>query len=481
MDIYVGTLLGLAIGNALGAPFEGMKDGYIRQLTGEVAGYTDSTALLPDRPGKWRLKGLYTDATQQALAIADVLAIYGHADNAALAELFVRLAQEGPQDQALGAHRAVEPFFRRAVLALADTPDPLTCGQPVPNNGAAARIAPIGLYFAHDEETLARATIEFSLLTHHDPRSIAAALAVAWTVARLVGAVSHGQRPDSPALAEKIAQDLPEWVHGWENILAHEYAAYLPDSHLESVHHFSHALKPLATLLREANEQMAHSTLLAQANAAAPEHPIAQLHDAFAPASVVTALYRALSARQFADDLLATIQGGGDTDNVGALTGALLGARFGRDRIPESWIAGLLNAEQVCLRAQALHNREVDWSAWEDYIEMEKSLTEREIGFLAEAQKTNRKAIEKRRQHQAELRERATKAAAKKPPEYLPFAPPPHVWLRGGAPSTPAIVPDPVDPIQARKDRAKRGRKRIAWKDDRRRLNKHGGEESDED
>jgi ADP-ribosyl-[dinitrogen reductase] hydrolase len=477
----VGTLLGLAIGNAMGAPFEGMKDGHIRQLAGEITGYTDSTTFLPDRPGKWRLQGLYTDATQQALALADVLALYGHADIAALAELYVRLAQEGPPDQPLGAHRAVDPFFRRAVLALAEAPDPLSCGQPVPNNGAAARIAPVGLYLAHDEQALARATVESSLLTHHDPRSIAAALAVAWTVARLTQAASRDQRPDSPALALEIAQELPAWVHEWEDVLIQEYSGYLAETHLESIHHFSNTLKPLATLLREGNELMAHNTLLAQANTAAPEHPIAQLHDAFAPASVVTALYRALSARQFADDLLACIQGGGDTGHVGALTGALLGARFGEASIPEAWIAGLLNARQVRLRAQTLRDREVDWNEWEDYVEMEKALTEREIAFLAEGQKTHRKAIEKRQQHQAEHRERAAKAAAKKPPEYLPFAPPPQVWLRGGAPSTPPIVPDPVDPIQARKDRAKRGRKRIAWKDERRRSNKNGDAEPEED
>jgi ADP-ribosylglycohydrolase len=477
----VGTLLGLAIGNALGAPFEGMKDGHIRQLAGEVTGYTDSTTLLPDRPGKWRLKGLYTDATQQALAIADVLAIYGHADTAALAELYVRLAQEGPQDQPLGAHRAVDPFFRRVVLALADAPDPLTCGHSVPDNAAAARIAPVGLYFAHDEQALARATIEFSLLTHHDPRSIAAALALAWTLARLTQAASTDQPPDSPTLALEIARELPEWVHEWEDVLVLEYPQYVPDSQLGSVHHFSSALKPLATLLREENDQMAHNTILAQANASAPEHPIAQLHDAFAPASVVTALYRAFSARQFSEGLLATIQGGGDADTVGALTGTLLGARFGADSIPEAWIAGLLNAKQVRLRAQALRDREVDWSAWEDYVEMEKALTEREIHFLAEAQKTHRKAIEKRQQHLTERRERAAKAAAQKPPEYLPFAPPPQVWLRGGAPSTPAILPDPLDPVQAKKDRAKRGRKRIAWKDERRRVNKHDGEEPEEE
>ncbi|HBF33732.1 TPA: hypothetical protein DDW35_04140, partial [Candidatus Sumerlaeota bacterium] len=40
------------------------------------------------------------------------------------------------------------------------------CGQIASGSGAAARIAPVGLFYADDPETMARATIDFSLMTH---------------------------------------------------------------------------------------------------------------------------------------------------------------------------------------------------------------------------------------------------------------------------------------------------------------------------
>jgi ADP-ribosylglycohydrolase len=186
-DRITGSLLGLAVGDALGAPLESLKDGHILQLFGgEVNDYADSFAAFPDRPGKWRLKGLYTDDTQQALAVAEILAVHGRMDLRALADLYIRLADEGPAEAPFGAHRGVGHIFRRAVGALRETENPLAAGQPSAGNGAAMRVAPVGLFYADDQEALARAAIEVSLMTHHDPRGVAAALAVARAVAWFV-------------------------------------------------------------------------------------------------------------------------------------------------------------------------------------------------------------------------------------------------------------------------------------------------------
>jgi ADP-ribosyl-[dinitrogen reductase] hydrolase len=53
---------------------------------------------------------------------------------------------------------------------------------------------------------------------------------------------------------------------------------------------------------------------------------------------------------QYPNDFRAAIQAiialGGDTDSTAAIVGGVLGARLGRDQIPEDWIAGL--AEWPC-------------------------------------------------------------------------------------------------------------------------------------
>ena len=466
MSRYTGCLLGLAAGDALGAPLEGMKEGHIRQIFGEVTGFADPIAAFPDRPGKWRLRGLYTDDTQQALALADVLAVHGEADTEALADLYIRLLREGPSQYAFGAHRGTGHFFRRAVLAMEEIPDdPLACGQPSAGNGAAMRVAPIGLHYAHDDEALGKAAVEVSLMTHHDPRGVAAALAVALAVARFA---RLGAEDGDPAL--EIAGELPHWVAEWEERLEGEYRSYLLGEALgERTHQFSKGLQVLAFLVREGDDLLAAKTILRHANNCDPATPVGHPHAGFALASVTMALYRALSARDFRSGLLATVRQGGDADTAGAMAGAVLGARFGERAIPEEWLASLLNVRQIRLRGQALETGEVDWSVWEDYVETEKALTESEASAVLKARGDNRKPIEKRERRQAERRERAAKKAAKAPPTdpdgATAFAPPPEVWLRevpGNA------LPDPLDPIQAKKDRARRGRKRVAWKEERR-------------
>ena len=43
-----------SLGDALGAPLEGLKEGHIRQVFGELKIYADSTLAFPDRPGATR-------------------------------------------------------------------------------------------------------------------------------------------------------------------------------------------------------------------------------------------------------------------------------------------------------------------------------------------------------------------------------------------------------------------------------------------
>ena len=477
MERFTGCLLGLAVGDALGTPLEGLKDGHIFQVYGEVTDYVDSVAGFPDRPAKWQLKGLYSSDTQQALAVADVLAIHGALELSALAELYQRLVDEGgAENRECGAHRGVNHFFRRALATVREASaaggDLRHCGQPTPDNGAVARAIPLGLFFADDEEALSRAVIDASLLTHSDPRAVAAPLAVA----RVVGWMVRGELEPS-----EIAQRLPRYVLEWETRLGDEYGEFLdPSSGHDRLHHFSKALAPLASLLREDNPTLTAKTIINEANAFDPPSHIAQPHDTFAPASVVMALYRALSARSFHEALGATINAGGDADTVGAITGGILGLRFGEGAIPPAWLRGLVNAEQVRRRGIALFQREVDWAHWEDYVEMEKDLTRRQIEFEAHAMSEHRRQVEKREAKQAQRRAQGAKTAAAKPATAdLGFAPPPEVWLGKVRDNRDAGGAD-LDPIQAKKEKALRGRKRIGWKEDRRRGKKGSENESDE-
>ncbi|NQU42820.1 ADP-ribosylglycohydrolase family protein [bacterium] len=455
---YAGCLLGLAIGDALGAPLEGMKEGHIQQVFGEVADYVDPVAAFPDRPARWRLKGLYTDDTQQALAVADVLAIYGGADPSRLADLYLRLWREGSGRSGFGAHRGTGRFFRQAVEAMAEAEDPRECGQLSAGNGAAMRIAPVGLFCRSDVDDLARAAIDFSLMTHHDSRGVAAALAMAWSVARLSSVTGvKGEMLE-------VARELADWLPPWEETLFREYPHFLHhEVGRDRLHHVSEMLGLLPVLLSVDNEALVSQTIVAEANKRSPEVRISHPQAGFALASVTMALYRGLSANSFVNGVIVAINGGGDTDTVVAMAGALLGARFGEEAIPAEWISGLVNAEQVRARALALHDRGVDWSIHEDYVEMEKALSEREAVAAGLASDLNREEIEKRNRRKAQQRKvREARQTTHVDPG---CAPPPEVWLRA---ENRAVGREEMDPEEARRERSRRGRKRIGWKDERR-------------
>jgi ADP-ribosyl-[dinitrogen reductase] hydrolase len=45
---------------------------------------------------------------------------------------------------------------------------------------------------------------------------------------------------------------------------------------------------------------------------------------------------------------------GGDTDTIGAVTGAVVGARFGAASLPERWLSVLDRADELCALGEEL-------------------------------------------------------------------------------------------------------------------------------
>ena len=356
--------------------------------------------------------------------------------------------------------------------------DPRDAGQPSAGNGAAMRIAPLGLAFAREHDLLARAVAEVSLLTHHDPRGLAAAYAIALAVA-LAATRDDAATPDA---AIEIAEALSPAAHAFEELLEDEYLPYINRQEFRAhTYTLSRCLEILPALVREGRDDLAEKTLLKQANDAGPDRKIGNPQDGFAPMCVPFALYRALAAPDFLTPMLATVNAGGDTDTVGAMVGAVAGARFGEGAIPEHWRKGLVAGDQVRLRGRALYEKEIDWSAWEDLVMLEIDLTERELAHIEKGLRENKKDVEKRRADNARKQQRkAEKAPAPDPG----FAPPPEVWLRdrpGEAPPPDADFDRDLDPIESAKLRARRGHKRIAWKEERREKQRHQEDDGDED
>jgi ADP-ribosyl-[dinitrogen reductase] hydrolase len=155
-----GALLGVAIGDALGAPVEFMTPGEISSKHGllkEMVG------------GGWlRLRpGQVTDDTEMSLCIARALVAAKGWDLAGIANNFAAWLKKKPVDVGDTCRRGIRNFMLKGEL---ETP----YNQWDAGNGALMRMAPVALFTLGDDNMLARRSLEQARITHNHPFSDAA-------------------------------------------------------------------------------------------------------------------------------------------------------------------------------------------------------------------------------------------------------------------------------------------------------------------
>ena len=365
IDRVRGCLLGLAIGDALGAPLEGLGAQQVRAHYQLVTDYVDGVRAWKKKPYRWRLPGLYTDDTQQALALADVVLARGKVDLDLLAAIYLEMAT--PEGGYAGAHRGVGRSFRQVLADLKRGIAPETTGQASAGIGAAMRIAPLALYFAEDPDALHDAVISASLMTHRDVRSITGAVAVAAAVRRIL----QGDPRDASFLF-RVAADVARV----ETRLIAEYGDRVAslDDHGRSLSQVIARTEGLLDVPRE----RAMVALVEEANRHGAEPVCRRPTMGFPPAAIPTCLYLFLTTDTFEDALIEVVNLGGDADSTGAILGAIAGACYGVDALPERWLAGLQNRDGIDARAVALARRSACGLGIPDLIGTEQILSKRE-------------------------------------------------------------------------------------------------------
>ena len=282
---FQGCLIGLAVGDALGAPLEFMTEAEIARQYGPVREY---------RGGGWLglAPGEYTDDTQMMLCIARSIVAQGRFDPADVAERFVVWLDGGPKDAGNTTRRAIELLKGGVAWREAGERACAERGRMGAGNGSVMRCAPIALLDYRDERRLIEDSWNSSLITHGDPRACWGAVALNLLIAGLVAGGGEG-------LVEAVAARIAE---------------------------------------REVREALL----------AAPGLAIAELRPSgFVVDTLQTALRCFLGAGSFEEALVSAVNLGGDADTVGAVCGALAGARYGLSSIPAHWQAGLRGAEEI--------------------------------------------------------------------------------------------------------------------------------------
>lgn len=313
-DRFGGALVGCAVGDALGAPFEGM-------IRSELAGIKDITSGFRKIPGY--PTGQYTDDTQLTMALAQTYAECGKFEGPDFGRKVARLWSTR---EIVGAGGACTHAAVNLIHGLPWDKAGAPVGQA--GNGAAMRAAPTGLFRARDLETLAAESMQQSMVTHHDPRAGAGAAAVAFTVAWNMEDKSLDPGKFIPELAGFIAPLHEEFS---------SYIASLPE-----------------WMGMEEDETFVRVSCAGWVD---PPRPIGGITPFVIP-TVLACLWALLeNPGDYTAGVDRVIRFGGDVDTTGAITGAMIGARVGAAGIPQDLRSGVLDSARIRELSAALFSR----------------------------------------------------------------------------------------------------------------------------
>ena len=298
-----GALAGLALGDALGMPTQAMSPEQIRAVYGRITGLVDGDASQPYAPGM--PAGSVTDDTEQALLVASLL-IRGRGSSSGRVALdagefaHALLAWEDSMIER-GSLDLLGPSTKTALERVRAGEDPLTVGGAGTTNGAAMRVTPIGIAMSTaDPEAFADAVWSSCQVTHATRQGFQSAALVAAAVSMGIDA-ARSTTPDLRGLLWKAlsyVDSLPE------------RGAWTPDP-------------DVIAATRRAMQ------LVANPASSSLECLVEQVGTSVASAQAIPMAFALLARDPSPQALLDAANIGGDTDTIGAIAGAILGAALG--------------------------------------------------------------------------------------------------------------------------------------------------------
>ena len=306
-----GALAGLALGDALGMPTQAMSPQQIQMVYGQVTGLVDGDKSQPYAPGM--AAGSVTDDTEQALLIASLL-LKGHGSGLNLDASEFSQALLAWEDSMIerGSLDLLGPSTKAALERVRAGENPLRVGGEGTTNGAAMRVTPIGIAAStSDRQLFADAVWSSCQVTHATRQGFQSAALVAAAVSLGIDA---GAADVTDLLWKAVAfvRSLPE------------RGAWSPEPDVVAATH--RALK------------------LAAQPSSSPQWLAGQIGTAVASAQAIPMAFALLARDPSPRALLQAANLGGDTDTIGAIAGAILGASLGVE-VFDAY--GLAQVEQV--------------------------------------------------------------------------------------------------------------------------------------
>lgn len=289
-DRYRGCLLGLAVGDALGAPLEFRDRSEIERDYGRLREMIG---------GGWlnTVPGEYTDDTQMTLGIARSVAELGRIDPADIARHFVAWYQTKPKDIGNTTARSIRYLVDGLPWDEAGERTTREMAGEDASNGSLMRTAPVALVTRQDPDALIRLSLDVSRITHANPLAT-------WSCVALDKAIVALLADDDDVLG--AAEDV------------------------ESAE-VRQAVRSVESLSRDGLSS-----------------------GGYVLDTLRCSLWSLLRHDTFEEVVVEAVNLGGDADTTGAVAGALAGTRYGMAGIPARWLDVLQEREALQALADRL-------------------------------------------------------------------------------------------------------------------------------
>ncbi|MFW9928850.1 MAG: ADP-ribosylglycohydrolase family protein [Candidatus Thorarchaeota archaeon] len=300
LDKFKGTLFGVAIGDTLGRPFEGL----IRMRVHSQ--FTDFKEFIKSNK---KLFYTYTDDTQLTLHTAQALIDGWGFKTDYLIREYVKWLDDPPIGPGFGCKSSIEK--------LAYGIDWKEAASKSGGNGTAMRVAPIALFYCKDPKKLEHAVIQSSVITHSHPAASAGALVVAKAIVYLI---------DKEPETEFSVDDFFDYI---KTPLTHSQEDIWQDFMEILISVKKNISMPIeAGLIKFSQAGVKSPFFIEEYLGKAFVHP-------YAISTVACAIFIFLKyLTSFEDCIYELATAGGDSDTVAAIGGSLAGSYFGLKKIP---------------------------------------------------------------------------------------------------------------------------------------------------
>ena len=316
----LGAFYGLALGDALGMPTQSLSREQVRARFGAITGLEDADADQPIAPNM--PAGSITDDTEQAILVGELLVEgQGTIEPSVLAR---RLIDWEARMRAKGSQDLLGPSTKRAIDMILAGHTPEESGRYGTTNGAAMRIAPVGIAAdVSDPAPFIHAVIQACQVTHNTSLGISSAAAVAAVVSAGINGADLGAALNIGSQIAQQAERHGHWVAGGRIATRIGWARTLSVASGDKAL-FADLLYELIGTSVASQESVVVSFALAQ--------------------QVAVGEMNAFEALCVAASL------GGDTDTIAAILGAMLGACLGMQCWPAAMIEQVQRVNRLALQ-----------------------------------------------------------------------------------------------------------------------------------